>query len=197
MVERRSQCCFSAARRARAARICYRRRAARRSRRAAARSTFRFPKSPRSHRQCSKTLISLRWYASTMSNVSPAKPIGKRRCSRFASACVLPAGCCWSPVRARRASLGCNCPISRRVWAGGRCTRSRRLATTKDWKPFGCARATAGWKCRRKVARYILARYPRDLDSLFALLDKLDVASLAEQRRLTIPFLRSLEERGS
>lgn len=47
------------------------------------------------------------------------------------------------------------------------------------------------------VARYILARYPRDLDSLFALLDRLDTASLAEQRRLTIPFLRKIEEGGS
>lgn len=46
------------------------------------------------------------------------------------------------------------------------------------------------------VARYILARYPRNLDSLFALLDKLDAASLAEQRRLTIPFLRSLAAKG-
>ncbi len=44
------------------------------------------------------------------------------------------------------------------------------------------------------VARYILARYPRDLDSLFVLLDRLDTASLASQRRLTIPFLRSLEK---
>jgi DnaA family protein len=44
------------------------------------------------------------------------------------------------------------------------------------------------------VARYILARYPRDLDSLFALLDRLDTASFAEQRRLTIPFLRRFEE---
>ncbi len=44
------------------------------------------------------------------------------------------------------------------------------------------------------VARYILARYPRDLDSLFALLDRLDTATLAEQRRLTIPFLRRFEE---
>ena len=51
-----------------------------------------------------------------------------------------------------------------------------------------------GLEMPEEVARYILARYPRDLDSLFALLDKLDVASLAEQRRLTIPFLRSLEE---
>lgn len=47
------------------------------------------------------------------------------------------------------------------------------------------------------VARYILNRYPRDLDSLFALLDKLDTASLASQRRLTIPFLRKMEEGGS
>jgi DnaA family protein len=44
------------------------------------------------------------------------------------------------------------------------------------------------------VARYILNRYPRDLDSLFTLLDKLDTASLAEQRRLTIPFLRRFED---
>ncbi len=51
-----------------------------------------------------------------------------------------------------------------------------------------------GLEMPEEVARYILNRYPRDLDSLFALLDKLDVASLAHQRRLTIPFLRSIEE---
>lgn len=44
-----------------------------------------------------------------------------------------------------------------------------------------------------EVARYILARYPRDLDSLFALLERLDQASLAHQRRITVPFLRDLE----
>lgn len=43
------------------------------------------------------------------------------------------------------------------------------------------------------VARYILRRYPRDLHSLFALLERIDVASLASQRRVTIPFLRELE----
>ena len=52
-----------------------------------------------------------------------------------------------------------------------------------------------GLEMPEEVARYILARYPRDLDSLFALLDRLDRASLAEQRRLTIPFLRSFEDR--
>jgi DnaA family protein len=42
------------------------------------------------------------------------------------------------------------------------------------------------------VARYILSRHPRDVPSLFALLERLDQSSLSEQRRLTIPFLRSL-----
>lgn len=44
-----------------------------------------------------------------------------------------------------------------------------------------------------EVARYILNRYPRDLNSLFALLDRLDDASLARQRRVTIPFIQEIE----
>jgi DnaA family protein len=50
-----------------------------------------------------------------------------------------------------------------------------------------------GFELSDEVARYLLARHPRDLHSLFALLDRLDSATLAAQRRLTIPFLRSLE----
>jgi DnaA family protein len=50
-----------------------------------------------------------------------------------------------------------------------------------------------GMEMGEDVARYLLTRYPRDLHSLFALLDKLDTATLAAQRRLTIPFLRGLE----
>jgi len=50
-----------------------------------------------------------------------------------------------------------------------------------------------GFEVTEEVARYLLARYPRDTQSLFALLDRLDDATLAAQRRLTIPFLRSLK----
>lgn len=50
-----------------------------------------------------------------------------------------------------------------------------------------------GFELGSEVARYLLARYPRDTHSLFALLDRLDAATLAAQRRLTVPFLRSLE----
>ena len=37
---------------------------------------------------------------------------------------------------------------------------------------------------------FLLSRCSRDLNDLFNLLDKLDKASLSEQRRLTIPFIR-------
>lgn len=43
-----------------------------------------------------------------------------------------------------------------------------------------------------EVARYVLARFPRDPHALFALLERIDSAALAAQRRLTIPFIRDL-----
>lgn len=53
-----------------------------------------------------------------------------------------------------------------------------------------------GFDIPAEVGRYILNRYPRDLASLFALLDRIDTAALASQRRVTIPFLRGLETSG-
>ena len=50
-----------------------------------------------------------------------------------------------------------------------------------------------GLEMTEEVANYLLTRFPRDMHSLFALLDKLDTATLVAQRRLTIPFLRSME----
>lgn len=43
-----------------------------------------------------------------------------------------------------------------------------------------------------ETARYLLRRVPRDLHSLCALLETLDVASLASQRRLTVPFIKDV-----
>ncbi|HLW25397.1 MAG TPA: DnaA regulatory inactivator Hda [Steroidobacteraceae bacterium] len=42
---------------------------------------------------------------------------------------------------------------------------------------------------------YLMKRMPRDLISLFEMLDALDEASLVAQRRLTIPFIRDALER--
>ncbi len=47
-----------------------------------------------------------------------------------------------------------------------------------------------GMEVPDEVARYLMHRSPRKLSGLFALLDVLDDASLKEQRKLTIPFVR-------
>ena len=46
-----------------------------------------------------------------------------------------------------------------------------------------------------ETSEYLLKRMPRDLRSLFEILDQLDEASLAAQRRLTIPFIRDALEK--
>ncbi len=43
-----------------------------------------------------------------------------------------------------------------------------------------------------ETANYLLRRLPRDMPALFDLLDRLDEAALAAQRRLTVPFVKSV-----
>jgi DnaA-homolog protein len=50
--------------------------------------------------------------------------------------------------------------------------------------------AQRGLQLPYETAEYLLKRMPRDLPSLFDVLDELDEASMVEQRRLTIPFIR-------
>ncbi len=52
-----------------------------------------------------------------------------------------------------------------------------------------------GFELPEAVVRYVLQRYSRDTGALFELLDRIDRLSLAEQRRITIPFLKELERR--
>lgn len=49
-----------------------------------------------------------------------------------------------------------------------------------------------GMDMPQEVARYILSRAPRDTNILFNILDRLDDASLQQQRKLTIPFVKTL-----
>jgi DnaA family protein len=52
-----------------------------------------------------------------------------------------------------------------------------------------------GFELPDETARYLQRRLPRELSSLFAVLDELDTAALAEQRRLTVPFIREVLQR--
>jgi len=52
--------------------------------------------------------------------------------------------------------------------------------------------AARGLELPDNVANYLLENYPRDLFVLFDNMDRLDQASLVQQRRLTIPFVREV-----
>ena len=52
----------------------------------------------------------------------------------------------------------------------------------------------SGLEMADNVANYLLTHYPRDLFDLFVRLDHLDKASMAMQRRLTVPFVKSVLE---
>lgn len=49
-----------------------------------------------------------------------------------------------------------------------------------------------GFELPAEVGRYLLNNCPRDLGSLIDLLERIDRATLEEQRRVTIPFIRKL-----
>ena len=51
-----------------------------------------------------------------------------------------------------------------------------------------------GIELPEETGRYLLQRIPRDMSSLYHFLDTLDKESLAAQRRLTIPFVRTVLE---
>ncbi len=58
--------------------------------------------------------------------------------------------------------------------------------------------AARGLELSPEAASYLLQHQPRDMHSLCGLLDRLDEASLAARRRLTVPFLREvLKSQGS
>ena len=51
-----------------------------------------------------------------------------------------------------------------------------------------------GLELSHEAAAYLVHRMPRDMHSLCGVLDRLDEAALAAQRRLTVPFLRQVLE---
>jgi len=51
-----------------------------------------------------------------------------------------------------------------------------------------------GFELPAETARYLQRRYPRDMRTLCEILDTLDDAAFAAQRRLTVPFIRDVIE---
>lgn len=51
---------------------------------------------------------------------------------------------------------------------------------------------TRGFELPDETSRWLKRRFPRDMRALYELLDALDEAALVAQRRLTVPFIRSV-----
>jgi DnaA family protein len=90
------------------------------------------------------------------------------------------------------ATLSCVLPDlhSRLSWGG-----SFRLLPLADDDRRDALRLLArerGFDLADDVLTYLFTRFSRDLGALTALLERLDTLSLAEQRRITIPFVRRL-----
>ncbi len=81
--------------------------------------------------------------------------------------------------------------LESRLVSGGVC----RLAPLNEHDKLTALSARArhkGFELSDAVLRFIITYYQRDTGSLFALLERIDNASLAEQRKITVPFIKSL-----
>jgi DnaA family protein len=96
-------------------------------------------------------------------------------------------------ARVAPAALGLTLPDLATRLAAGLVYQLQPLSDAEKVAALRLRAKQRGMEMGEDVANYLLTRFPRDLHSLFALLDRLDGATLAAQRRLTIPFLRSLE----
>lgn len=101
----------------------------------------------------------------------------------------------------RRLVVAADAPPARLAWAladlGSRFSAGAilELRTLDDVQQAEALRRHArarGLELPEETIRYLQRRFPRDMRSLHGLLDELDDAALAAQRRLTVPFIRGV-----
>jgi DnaA family protein len=76
----------------------------------------------------------------------------------------------------------------------------RALDETEQQEALRLRAHTRGFELPDETSRWLQRRFPRDMRALYELLDTLDEAALVAQRRLTVPFIRSVlreQEPGS
>ena len=80
--------------------------------------------------------------------------------------------------------------VSRLAW--GLVLRMQPLSDEEKLIALQLRAKNRGLLLTDEVARFLLLRCPRNMQILFTTLEKLDRASLAAQRRLTIPFIKEV-----
>ena len=171
--------------------ICCRPSARRRPRRGA-RATFRWRSSRRSVSACWKACRSCSASAWTTSRRSPAAWNGRRPssvcCAKSRSAA---ARWSWRHGRRRR-SLGWALPDLGSRCAAGAVLQLRPLDEAEQQQALQLRARLRGFELPEETSRWLQRRFPRDMRRLYELLDTLDEAALAAQRRLTVPFIREV-----
>jgi DnaA family protein len=103
--------------------------------------------------------------------------------------------------RGARMVMSAGVPPALIQWAlpdlGSRCAASavfqlRALDEEEQQEALKLRARVRGVELPDETARWLLRRFPRDMRTLYDLLDTLDEASLVAQRRLTVPFIRSV-----
>lgn len=84
---------------------------------------------------------------------------------------------------------------SRLVW--GPVIQLHALNDADKRKALQTRARLSGLELPENVADYLLRHYPRDLFGLFERLEKLDTAAMALQRKLTIPFVKSVLDQSA
>lgn len=80
--------------------------------------------------------------------------------------------------------------VSRLEW--GQVYQLKELSDEDKIKALQLRAKLRGFELSTEVGLFLLKRVDRDIRSLFNLLDKLDKATITEQRKLTIPFIKSI-----
>ncbi|MDA7968363.1 MAG: DnaA regulatory inactivator Hda [Gammaproteobacteria bacterium] len=81
--------------------------------------------------------------------------------------------------------------LESRLLSGG-VIRMRRLSERDRLAALRARARSKGFELSDQALHFMLARHSRDTASLFSLLERIDSASLAAQRKITVPFIKSL-----
>jgi len=95
-------------------------------------------------------------------------------------------------AQAPPALLGWTLPDLGSRCAGGTVFQLRTLDEAEQQAALRLRARLRGFELPEETGQWLQRRFPRDMRSLYELLDTLDEAALAAQRRLTIPFIREV-----
>ena len=98
-------------------------------------------------------------------------------------------------AQAPPALLGWKLPDLGSRFAAATIFQLRVLDETEQQAALQLRARLRGFELPEETSRWLQRRFPRDMRTLYELLDTLDEAALVAQRRLTVPFIRSVLEK--